>query len=64
MREFVHEPMKTRSTAISRIGVPGLERHVDERALGRGARVGVGDVGRVGHDAVDRHDHARDSFPT
>ena len=41
----------------------GLECHVDERALGGRARVGVGDVGRIGHDAVDRNDHARVRAP-
>ena len=53
MREFVHEPMNTVSTAISRIGVPGLEAHVAQRALGGVARVGVGERVGVGHDVVD-----------
>ena len=39
MRELVHEPMKTVSTGISRIGVPGAEAHVGERPLGRVALV-------------------------
>ena len=34
MREFVHEPMKTRSSAISSIGGSRLESHVGEGALG------------------------------
>ena len=34
IRELVHEPMNTRSSAMSVIGVPGSQRHVGERALG------------------------------
>ena len=33
MREFVHEPMKTRSTAISASSVPKANNENDERAL-------------------------------
>ena len=48
IRELVQEPMKTRSGATSVIGVPGLQAHVGERALGRFA-VGRGvQRGRVG----------------
>ena len=43
MRLLVHEPMKTASTGMSFSGVPGVEVHVLERALGGGALVGVGD---------------------
>ena len=50
MRLFVHEPMKTASTATSFSGVPGLQIHVLERALGGGALVGVGEVVGRGHD--------------
>jgi len=32
-RELVHEPMNTRSTGISTMGVPGLETHVFEARL-------------------------------
>ena len=43
IREFVHEPMNTRSSLISWIGVPGRQAHVVERALVLlGARLGHG----------------------
>ena len=48
MREFVHDPMNTVSTAMSRIGVPGLQAHVRERTLRRLARAGVGERVRIG----------------
>ena len=35
IREFVHEPMNTRSSAMSSIGVPGSSAMYVERALGR-----------------------------
>ena len=47
IREFVHEPMKTVSGRMSRIGVPGVQVHVRERALG-------GLVRGLGDDVVDR----------
>ena len=57
MREFVHEPMKTRSTAMSAERGSRLEIHVVERALD-GLAVGrVGVRGGVGDAAVDRRDH-------
>ena len=53
MRELVQEPMKTRSMAISSIGVPGFKRHVVERAFEGAWRSGF-DVrgGRIGHVIV------------
>ena len=33
MREFVHEPINTRSIEMSSCGVPCLERHIFERPL-------------------------------
>ena len=57
MRQLVQEPMKTVSTWMSRIGVPGLEAHVGQRPLGglplvrlRRSRRGSGTA------AVERHD--------
>ena len=35
MRELVHDPMNTRSTAISSMGFPGSSAHVRERLFGR-----------------------------
>ena len=64
MREFVQEPMKTVSTAISRIGVPARQPHVGEGPAGRlglaGSVEGVG----VGHRAVDRRRPGTGSCPT
>ena len=55
MRLLVHEPMKTASTATSFSGVPGLQVHVLERALGGGALVRVGEVVGRRHDVRQRH---------
>ena len=63
IREFVHEPMKTRSIADLLDRLAGPQAHVLERALGGGTVVGVVERGRVGHDAGDRHDHARIRAP-
>ena len=52
MREFVQEPMKTRSRRMSSIGVPACEAHVLERALGR-RRVAPG----RGTASPTPHDH-------
>ena len=38
MRALVHEPMKTVSTGMSRIGVPARQAHVGEGPGGRLAR--------------------------
>ena len=55
MRLFVHEPMNTVSTAMSRIGVPALEAHVLERARRRSrASSGRRTSSGIGDDAVDR----------
>ena len=40
------------------------EVHVAQRALDRVALVGVGEVGRIGHDAVDRQRPCPGSCPT
>ena len=64
MREFVQEPMKTRSIAMSSIALARAEPHVLERALGRGAVVGVGERGRVGHGAGRRARPCPGSCPT
>ena len=40
IREFVHEPMNTRSSVISSIGVPGSSAMYVERALARSSRRG------------------------
>ena len=64
MREFVHEPMKTVSTAMSRIGVPAVRpmycsaRVADSRWLGSANDAGVGD------DVVDRGRLRRGSCPS
>ena len=63
IRAFVHEPMKTRSTWMSSMRVPGLERHVGERALDGRALVRVVERRRVGHGAADRRDHLRVRAP-
>ena len=64
MRELVHDPMKTVSTATSRIAVPAVEAHVGERPVGRLALGRVGEARRVGDAPVDRDDLGRDSCPT
>ena len=53
MRPLVQEPRKTRSTVMSLIGVFRRETHIGERPLDRAALVGVVDLRRVGHLAVD-----------
>ena len=50
--------MKTRSRLISAIGVPGLEAHVAQRALGRLAVAGAVEVVGRGHAVGDADDHA------
>ena len=63
IREFVHEPMNTRSTAMSSIAVPGSSamyasaRSAASRSAGPSSAVGIG------HAAGDRRDHARGSCP-
>ena len=54
MRELVHDPMNTVSTAMSRIGVPGSQAHVGQRPAGGGrACIGSANGVGVGHRAVD-----------
>ena len=59
MREFVHEPMKTRSMRMSAIAGARLEPHV-RRARARSAArsSGIGDVRRIGDTAGHGDDHA------
>ena len=49
IRPLVHEPMKTRSSWMPSIGVPGLQIHVVQRRGGRLAVGRVGQRGRIGH---------------
>ena len=58
MRELVHEPMNTRSSAICSIGVPGSQVHVGERALGRLAVGGAVELLGRGHALGDGAHHA------
>ncbi len=57
MREFVQEPMNTRSSAICSIGVPGSQVHVGERALGRLAVGGAVELLGRGHALGDGAHH-------
>ena len=63
MRELVHEPMNTLSIAMSVIGVLGCKPHVRQRALDAFAPRRVALLVRIGHAAVDRHDHLRRRAP-
>ncbi len=54
MRPLVQEPRKTVSTGISRIGVPAVEAHVLQRALGGVALGAGGQRGRVGDGVAER----------
>ena len=58
MRAFVQEPMNTRSSFRSQIGVAAGEAHVFERAGGGLLFVRIGEVGRLGHAAGHRRDLA------
>ena len=63
MRALVHDPMNTRSTGTSVIGVPGVERHVFERTRDRVALALV--AGRLPDRARagDGHDHVGPRAP-
>jgi len=64
MREFVQEPIKTRSTGMSAIGVPAFRSIIGQSAFRRFSGIRICQLRRVGNSGIDGHNLARIGSPS